>query len=123
MAKSKQQKREEALARDRALYDKKFWEIVSWRPGGERYSHVLKKSGEVEANKLREGYERNWGIWLKKVGLDAHGNIVDDKADFLLGKKAVKDKLLVGEVTAKSPQGWNRYYGIENELDDVSRGF
>lgn len=74
MAKSKQQKQEEALARKRQLYNSKLEEMKRWQPHGQSYKKWFERHGKQSAEKRLAEANANWGRYLLEAQLDIYGN-------------------------------------------------
>jgi hypothetical protein len=74
MAKSKEQKREEAIARSRKNWSAKEKEAMQHLMGGTEYKRIERDFGVASA-KLNAS--STWDVfkkWCASVGLDTHGN-------------------------------------------------
>lgn len=74
MAKSKQQKQEEALARKRQLYNSKLEEMKRWQPHGQTYKEYRERNGLLATEKRLAEANANWGRYLLEAQLDIYGN-------------------------------------------------
>lgn len=74
MAKSKEQKQAEALARKRANYNLQLETMMKHRPGGKYYDIRLLEGGMERARRGEEQANATFGKYLKEAQLDAHGN-------------------------------------------------
>ena len=76
MPKSKQQKQQEAIARDRQGFETNRQYYLSWQLGGERYKNACATNrgdwAKEEAVRQRIRFEK----WCNFVGLDTHGNVI-----------------------------------------------
>ena len=74
MAKSKEQKQQEALERKRSLYSFKQQERTAWSFVGHLYQKALKNHGHVYADKRLCEANQVWLNYLKEAQIDSHGN-------------------------------------------------
>lgn len=77
MAKSKQQKQQEALDRKRGFFSTYWSRLTRYRPGGVYYKDHLARWGEAEAKKQLASEELKFKAYLKEAQLDTHGNPVE----------------------------------------------
>ena len=77
MAKSKQQKQEEALARKRQNYSLQTEQWKQWQTFGDHYAAHVKLYGVEEAEKRRAQADDRWNAYLKEARLDVYGDPVD----------------------------------------------
>lgn len=78
MAKSKEQKQQEALQRKRDMFTAKSIENQSYSVSGDRYKELEKRHGKEYAEKRRNEANVTFGRYLKEAGLDKHGNVKHD---------------------------------------------
>lgn len=76
MAKSKQQKQEEALARKRQNYNLQLEQWRDWNPTGKYFADHVKRYGVEEAEKRKAQADTRWCKYLKEAQLDIYGNAV-----------------------------------------------
>jgi hypothetical protein len=76
MPKTKEQKRKEAIERNRTLFPEKVAYYLEWQLGGKHFENAVKikdRNYAVScASKERIYFEK----WCKSVNLDTHGNVV-----------------------------------------------
>lgn len=77
MAKSKQQKQEEALTRKRQNYNLQTELWKQWQTFGDHYAAHVKRYGVEEAEKRRGQADDRWNAYLKEARLDAFGDPID----------------------------------------------
>jgi hypothetical protein len=76
MPKSKQQKREEAMMRNRRGFEYNRQYYLSWQMGGERYKNACATRRETWAKEEAVRQRIRFEKWCKSVGLDTHGNVI-----------------------------------------------
>lgn len=74
MAKSKQQKQQEALDRKRAQFPEKMTLRLKYNPGGNYYENCKRFQGQELADKRAAEHNIAFGRYLKEAQLDTHGN-------------------------------------------------
>lgn len=74
MAKSKEVKQAEALARKRAQFNAKLAETLEYAPGGKRYEDNVKLKGVSFAGQRNAEIQMLFGRYLREARLDSHGN-------------------------------------------------
>lgn len=74
MAKSKEVKQQEALARKRLQFSQKLAGAMSYRPGGKCYEENLARRGKAFAEQRNEEIQMLFGLYLREAQLDSHGN-------------------------------------------------
>jgi hypothetical protein len=83
MAKSKEQKRKEAIERFRKLFSEKMTEYHSCLPGGSIYSNdAIKGASKEYLEELGTEAKRKWELYLDMAQIDSHGNPVDKLPKF-----------------------------------------
>lgn len=95
MAKSKAQKKAEALARFREMYQEKLAERTSWQPGGKNYKNAA-KINQAMADEQHAQSERTFQVYLFNAQLTEHGDPAPEHhqrvmKNFLFDKKPVVD--------------------------------
>lgn len=76
MAKSKQQKQEEALMRKRQNYNNQLERWRDWAPTGKYFADHVKHYGVEAAEKRKAQADTVWCKYLKEAKLDIYGNAV-----------------------------------------------
>jgi hypothetical protein len=76
MAKSKQQRQEEALARKRQNYNLQLERWKDYHPGGASYEKAVLKDGLEKTKKRMDWAHVNWVRYLIEAKLDPLGNPV-----------------------------------------------
>lgn len=76
MAKSKQQKQEEALMRKRQNYNNQLERWRDWAPTGKCFADHVKHYGVEAAEKRKTQADTAWCKYLKEAQLDIYGNAV-----------------------------------------------
>lgn len=79
MAKSKEQKQQEALQRKRDMFDSKSIEQRRYQVGGDIYEHLVSKFGREEADNRKREVDTVFTKYLVEAQLDRHGNPVAPK--------------------------------------------
>ena len=74
MAKSKQQKQEEALMRKRQNYNNQLECWRDWAPTGKYFADHVKRYGIEAAEKRKAQADAVWSKYLKEAKLDIYGN-------------------------------------------------
>lgn len=74
MAKSKQQKQEEALMRKRQNYNNQLECWRDWAPTGKYFADHVKHYGVEAAEKRKAQADAVWAKYLKEAKLDIYGN-------------------------------------------------
>lgn len=76
MAKTKQQKQDEALARKRQNYNNQLEGWRDWAPTGKYFADHVKRYGVEAAEKRKHEADVRWCKYLKEAKLDIYGNAV-----------------------------------------------
>lgn len=74
MAKSKEVKQQEALARKRSQFSQKFAQLTEHRAGGKIYNERLDRWGLDKAKVMEDQANKDFGLYLREARLDSHGN-------------------------------------------------
>lgn len=117
MAKSKEQKQQEALQRKRDMFTAKSIENQSCNVGGDIYQEREKRYGKEYAEKRRNEANATFGRYLKEVGLDSHGNVIHKNPNELKVGNVESRHGKINIVFSKDE------YLVSNYLDDMNRGF
>ena len=76
MPKSKQQKQQEAIERNRKMFEAYRLTYMEWQLGGRLYKNACATNrgewAKLEANRQRIIFEK----WCASVNLDTHGNVI-----------------------------------------------
>ncbi len=123
MAKSKQQKQEEALARKRQNYNLQLELYMGFQPGGDKWKESIQKLGpEVTAKRLLE-VNSNWKRYLKEAQLDSHGNPLTAE-EFL--EKGSFNRVGIARRSFKGKMNQGRLYideYLDSYISDPERSF
>ena len=74
MAKSKEVKQQEALARKRSQFNEKLRQVTEHRAGGKVYNERLDRWGLDKAKIMEDQANKDFGLYLREARLDSHGN-------------------------------------------------
>lgn len=74
MAKSKEVKQQEALARKRSQFNEKLRQVTEHRTGGKIYNERLDRWGLDKTKELENQANKDFGLYLREARLDSHGN-------------------------------------------------
>lgn len=77
MAKTKEQKQQEALARNRAMYPDKLRDYLESQQGGVNYERILRDYGPGAASLNSRETKRVFKEWCEQNKIDMHGNILE----------------------------------------------
>lgn len=98
MAKSKEQKQQEALERKRAMFDEKAVWYRQHQVGGDFYNDFCNRHNREYAEKRKNEVSIVFARYLVEAQLDYHGNPVDGVAE-------VSSKLRIGQATIGCAKG------------------
>lgn len=115
MAKSKQQKQQEALERKQAQFEAKRQEMIDKNVGGNCYVKVLNRDGLAAAEDLKNRANMSFGKYLREAQLNAKGEIV------LVVKGERHENINVGK--NRLPGAPSKRSDLVEYLDDMARGF
>jgi len=74
VAKSKEVKQQEALARKRSQFNEKLRQVTEHRAGGKIYNERLDRWGLDKAKVMEDQANKDFGLYLREARLDSHGN-------------------------------------------------